>query len=124
MMCYEKLEVYRLSLDCVEHCLNLLDERAKRYSDLCSQLRRAVTSIALNIAEGAGKTLPRDKGRYYEIARGSAMESAAVCDILFRMNAIDEPPYQRSKEILERVVAMLSRMCINTEQQARRRNGR
>ncbi|MBM4321616.1 MAG: four helix bundle protein, partial [Deltaproteobacteria bacterium] len=42
------------------------------------QLRRASISTPVNIAEGSGKTKEPDQQRYYAIARGSAMECAAL----------------------------------------------
>jgi len=39
---------------------------------LRDQLDRVSVSIVLNIAEGAGRFSPPDKGRFYSIARGSA----------------------------------------------------
>ena|ERR1700722_15764694 len=46
------------------------------------QLDRASTSIPLNIAEGNGKFSARDRARFLEIARGSALECAACLDVL------------------------------------------
>lgn len=46
------------------------------------QLDRASTSIPLNIAEGNGKYTPKDRCRFFDIARGSAFECAAVLDVL------------------------------------------
>ncbi len=37
---------------------------------LSSQLRRACSSIAANLAEGSGRTTPRDKARFFAIALG------------------------------------------------------
>ena len=42
---------------------------------LTSQIRRSAESISANIAEGFGKSSINDKGKYYEIAKGSAFET-------------------------------------------------
>jgi four helix bundle protein len=41
---------------------------------LTSQLRRAVSSISANIAEGFGRKSPKDKLHFYTMAYGSALE--------------------------------------------------
>ncbi len=46
------------------------------------QLDRASTSIPLNIAEGNGKFTGADRCRFFDIARGSALECAASLDVL------------------------------------------
>jgi four helix bundle protein len=46
------------------------------------QFRRAVLSIALNLAEGSAKTSSADRKRIYEIALGSLRETQALIDIL------------------------------------------
>jgi four helix bundle protein len=118
MIRYEKLEVYQRSLDCVEHGLALIYTLPKGYAELASQLKRALFSVSLNIAEGAAKSSFSDKRRFYDIARGSAMESAAVCDILARAKVVDNSQQRRLKELLHRVISMLSKMCINLKQRA------
>ena len=50
--------------------------------DLCDQLRRAASSIVLNLAEGAGEIRPREKRRFYRMAYRSANECVAVLDLL------------------------------------------
>jgi four helix bundle protein len=44
------------------------------------QLLRASQSIPLNIAEGNGKGTNADRRRFFEIARGSALECASIQD--------------------------------------------
>ena len=117
MISYEKLEVYQLSLSCIEQCIAMSVSLPKGYSDLNSQLKRAVFSVALNIAEGAGKSAKPDKRRYYDIARGSAMETAAICDVIFRLGLLPTEQHRAIKKLLHRIISMLSKLSINLERQ-------
>src|SRR5215468_5613231 len=54
------------------------------------QLDRASTSIPLNIAEGNGKFSSKDRARFFEIARGSALECAACLDVLVARKLVTE----------------------------------
>ena len=71
---------------------------------------RASQSIPLNIAEGNGKTSDADRRRYFEIARGSALECAAIQDVLVVGKALDDAESQCRKNELDRMAAMLSRL--------------
>ena len=107
---HEKLDVYRLSLEFVSQVTILHDDRSSANRHIKDQLSRASLSIPLNIAEGNGKRSPRDRRRFFEIARGSAMECAALLDILHII-----PPGRCEcngglKNHLLRIVAMLTRM--------------
>jgi four helix bundle protein len=50
---------------------------------------RAAKSIPRNIAEGNEKQSLKDQNRFFQIARGSALECAAIDDILLSFQAID-----------------------------------
>ena len=80
-------------------------------SDLRDQLRRASTSVPLNIAEASGKTGSADRARFHAIARGSALECAAILDVLLLFEAVTTEDVEKGKILLSRVVAMLSKMC-------------
>ena len=71
------------------------------------QLDRASTSIALNIAEGNGKFSAKDRSRFFEVARGSALECAACLDVLFARKLATEEHVVPGKERLARIVQML-----------------
>src|SRR5450432_1334217 len=78
---------------------------------LADQLRRAASSIAFNIAEGAGEFAPADKARFYRMARRSATESAAILDGCRALSlTTDESPTARA--VLLRIVAMLTAMVV------------
>ena len=64
------------------------------------------------IVEGAGKTSKLDKKRYYGIARGSALECAAILDAVEVLKLSDEDSVLYGKKLLYEVVAMLSTLCL------------
>lgn len=81
MFDHEKLKVYQESIRFV--CW--ADERLLKIPRTLAahnQLDRASTSIPLNIAEGNGKYTDADRCRFFDIARGSALECAACLDVL------------------------------------------
>jgi len=103
---HEKLIVYNRSLEFVEFVENLLS-RFKDKLNVYDQIDRSSTSIPLNIAEGTGKFTSKDKNRYYDIARGSAVESAACLDVLLRRNRITIDENTKGKDLLFEIVSML-----------------
>jgi four helix bundle protein len=54
-----------------------------------------------------GSILRKIKCRYYDIARGSALESAACLDILRKRNIINFKTAEEGKQILFEIVSML-----------------
>ncbi len=110
MLDYERLDAYQCALRFAALAFQILDRLPRGQHALSDQLQRATLSIPLNIAEGAGMTTEKDRRRYHAIARGSAMECAAIVDLL-RMQRLAEPEVvEEAKGLLVRLVAMLSRM--------------
>ena len=106
---HERLDVYRLAFEFRRSLAPLA--KAKGIAPLRDQLFRASDSVVLNIAEGAGRNSLSDKQRHYEIAKGSATESAAALELLFCAGALSEPAFQERRELVIRIVQMLSRLC-------------
>ena len=74
------LMIYTDVLQLTREMRGVLGSIGKHDADLARQTRRALTSIALNVAEGAGVRGGNRRLRY-ESALGSAREVVAVCDI-------------------------------------------
>ena len=72
MAAFKKLEVYKLTRPLVKD-IYLLLQNSGYDRNLKDQLTRAATSIMLNIAEGTGRWGPKDKRKFFSIARGSAL---------------------------------------------------
>lgn len=111
MLSFQKLDVYRCSIEVVAIAGDVAAEIPRGRADLRDQLQRAALSIPLNIAEGAGRASEADGARFFAIARGSAMECAAVLDVVHVLGAVGEEQHRRAAELLARVVAMLTKMC-------------
>lgn len=110
MLDYERLDAYQCALQFAALSFKILEHLPRGHSELSSQLRRATISVPLNIAEGAGKTTDRDRRRFHAIARGSAMECAAVIDVLRIQGLVDLDTAAEAKALSVRLVSMLSRM--------------
>jgi four helix bundle protein len=111
MLSFQRLDVYRCAVELLALATTLPKRMPKGFSGLTDQLRRAALSIPLNIAEGAGRTSGADAARHYAIARGSAMECAAIMDALQVLSVVDDAQHAKAVELVARVVAMLTRLC-------------
>lgn len=103
---HEKLDVYREGIDFCGWVGEFLSAIAAKAAAK-DQLDRASTSIPLNIAEGNGKFSARDRARFLEMARGSALECAACLDVLLVRKLASQTQVEQQKEKLARIVQML-----------------
>ena len=103
---HEKLKVYQAAIQFVAWSTELAAQIRSKAA-VKDQLDRASTSIPLNIAEGNGKFSVRDRARFLEMARGSALECAACLDVLLVRKLATEEQIIGPKEKLARIVQML-----------------
>ena len=111
MLSFQRLDVYRCAVEFLALAINLTARLPKGYASLADQLRRAALSGPLNIAEAAGRTSEADAARHYSIARGSAMECAAIMDALKLLSVMSDAEHAKASELLARMVAMLTKLC-------------
>jgi four helix bundle protein len=107
---HEKLDVYRLSIGYVAWVYEQAEKLTGIHRPARDQWLRASQSIPLNIAEGNGKTADADRRRYFEIARGSALECVAIQDVFVLVvgKALDKTESHARELELDRMAAMLS----------------
>ncbi len=103
---HEKLNVYQVALE-FNYWVGGLLASVKAKAAAKDQLDRAATSIPLNLAEGNGKFSRRDRARFFDIARGSALEAAASLDVLVSRKVITQAQVVPAKEQLVQIVNML-----------------
>ena len=102
---HEKLKVYQEALRFVAW-VDPLFERLLGKVAAKDQLDRASTSIVLNLAEGNGKRSHPERCRFFDIARGSAVECAACLDVLRVKQRVTDTEVAEGKAILLEVVSM------------------
>jgi four helix bundle protein len=103
---HEKLNVYRESIAFCAWVGDFLPSIPSKTAAR-DQLDRASTSIPLNIAEGNGKFSARDRARFLEMARGSALECAACLDVLVARKLTKVDQVDGAKNQLAGIVRML-----------------
>ncbi len=108
---HEKLDVYQAAIALVVLIDEIVERLPRGRAYLADQLLRAGTSVPLNIAEGAGEYSANEKIRFYRMARRSATECAGIIDVCRRLQLIDEAQYSKGRELLIRIVAMLTKMA-------------
>ncbi len=104
----EKLLVFRVALDFAEQAELVAARLPAAQYRLAAQLRGASQSVVLNISEGAGEFLPREKRRFYRIARRSGTECLAIYRLIHRLQLVPHPATRPGEALLDRLLAMLT----------------
>jgi four helix bundle protein len=106
---HEKLDVYKEARIFTRWVEVTLRPSLKGRSHILNQILRASSSIQFNIAEGANRWHQDDKKTYYQYAKGSVGECAAILDLIGDVGVIDlaDPEWIAQRERLARLAAML-----------------
>ncbi len=117
---FEQLEVWQLALDYIDSIYKLSENlpRSEKYN-LKSQIIRAATSIALNIAEGSTGQTDAEQGRFLGMAIRSLIETVACQHIIRRRNYFSDSTlldnaYEQS-QILARKLQAFRKAISNTQ---------
>jgi four helix bundle protein len=81
--------------------------KAETYG-LTSQIRRAVTSVPANIAEGQGRRLPKEFVHFLSNARGSLWELDTHLESATRLGFLNSATHQQLQSQLDEVGRMLN----------------
>ena len=86
-----------------------LGQIGRRDRDLEDQLRRAASSVVLNLAEGARRS-GKDRLHFFRIAAGSAAEVRSGLGLARAWGYVDGAQFDAVEVLLDRVLAMLWRL--------------
>jgi len=103
-------EALDLARDAAILVLRLVRRSPPTVRALTDQTVRAVTSVPLNLAEGAGRR-GRDRIHHWRIAYGSALEARTALEMLVASGSVDAEAAASAEELLDRVSAMTWRLA-------------
>ena len=110
MLNHRKLKCYEMALNIARSVPPITKTWPRGTAYLIDQLRRAVSSILLNIAEGNGRRLPKDRMRFFSIARASATETASIMDVAEALRYIDHQTHEYLQDQLLQIVKILYKL--------------
>jgi four helix bundle protein len=117
---FERLEVWQLALEYTDLIYVIAEQlpRSEEYN-LKSQMVRAATSIALNIAEGSTSQSNAEQSRFLGFAVRSLIEIVACQHMINRRQYLKDPKplrnaYQFSEKLFAKLQAFRSSLTPNT----------
>lgn len=107
---FRKLNVYTNSKELVKYIYSLIQKfPPEEKFALCTQIRRASTSIPINIAEGFGRFSSKEKARFIEIAFGSLTEISCELELSYELGYITLEDFDEA----ERQIVIISKQLSN-----------
>ena len=100
---FEDLEVWKIALEIIYETYRLVKKfPTEEKFALGDQMRRAATSIALNIAEGSGCASKKSFVLYLNRAKGSTLECVAIIKIALQELFLMESDAHNMQVLLEK----------------------
>jgi four helix bundle protein len=112
---FENLEVWKLSLEYCDQIYDIVDLLPnKEEYNLKTQIRRAVTSISLNIAEGSTSQSDPEFSRFLGMAIRSCMEVIACLHLAKRREYLNDKiftqAYQSGAKLFAKLQALRKKL--------------
>ena len=104
-----RFDTYDVALELTAAMGPVIAKVKKRDPDLSNQLKRAVTSIPLNLSEGAQRQ-GKDRIQLYRVAAGSAAEVGTALSIAVSWTLLTDGDIETVNRLLDRLRALLWRL--------------
>lgn len=114
---YRKLNVYQRSKSLSKYIYTVLQKfPIEEKFALCSQIRRAITSVPINIAEGFGRFSSKEKSHFIQIAYGSLTEVMCEIEISLDNEYITQEEFNYIEEEIIILSKQLSKLNISVRE--------
>lgn len=109
-MNHQKLNCYRLLLEQAKRVPHLVARVPRGEGYLIDQLKRALSSAILNLAEGNGRHSIKERRHFFDISLASTAETASCVDIFIAYRILSEQEGQSFREDLRISYAMIMKL--------------
>lgn len=107
---HERLDAFLVARDALAFGDRLARRLPRGYASLADQLRRALLSAYLGVAEASSRT-GADRLARFRCARGEAAEAAAALDAVAVLGLASSADVKGVVDLLRRLAAMLTRLA-------------
>lgn len=108
---FERLEIWQRSIEYIDTVYDVAQAFPKEERfNLVSQIRRAATSIALNIAEGSTGQTDAEQARFLGMALRSLLETVACLHLARRRGYIADDGFQKAYADAQRLAVKIQAM--------------
>jgi len=108
---HTKLEVYNIARKLLIACYKLLQKFPPHEQfNLKFQIKKSALSILLNLAEGSSRISTRERKRFFEVSRSSAVEIDSAFDAAFDLKYVTIEDLNEAGRLLVSVFRMLCKM--------------
>jgi len=108
-LAHTRLEVYKISQELALECYHVTKKfPSDEKFALIQQIRRAATSVHLNLAEGCPRKSLKERNRYFEMSRGSVIEIDSAIGITFNLQYLPIEELQPLGNLIIKTFKLLS----------------
>ena len=109
-MNHRKLKCYRLLLEAARNVPSILNRLPRGNAYIEDQIKRALSSAILNLAEGNGRRSIKERNRFFDISLASISKTAAGIDILAVYGYISIKAEMNLRNLLTRAYSMIFKL--------------
>jgi len=109
-MNHQRLKCYQFAMSMTKVVPSLISKWPRGYGYLSDQLKRAMASIVLNIAEGNARSSFLERKRFFTVSRASSAEVSSILEIANAYKLIGKSEYDYMQNILIQIYKMLYKL--------------